>query len=553
MLGRAVPAVTAADVDVDRLAGRVLAAVQSRRATWSAWNLRAETERLTRPIPLAGGGERTLLVEAVQARAVALSAALPAAGRYTSDAILTAERAVLHAAGEPGGPVVPGAVVEEAIDRLASEGLVLGADQEAAVRALCTVGTAVRALVAPAGAGKTTTMRAVVLAHELAGQPRPVGLAQSSAAAAVLAGETGLAAENITKYRYEAEQGAFQTEWQLAPGQLMIVDEASLAGTLDAAALLTHARAAGGAVLLLGDPAQLSSPAAGGLLRLLRREGAGVELAEVRRFTDPWEGPASLRLRSGDTTVIGEYAERGRLAGGSRAEMVEAAYQGWRSDILAGRRSLLLAPENTNVAALNARARADRVAAGQVDPDGLRLRDGNPAGAGDLIVARRNDRTVSLGAAGYLRNGMVLEVKGIRPGGALAVRHPDTGVRAELPKHYLTRSVELGYAATIHRAQGMTSDTCHALIDAGTTREAAYVTATRGRDGNKTYAVTDELQDLEASHPISRGLARDPGEPAAPEDLWAAVLEREAVERSATETMTQPERERELDSPTMSF
>lgn len=52
--------------------------------------------------------------------------------------------------------------------------------------------------------------------------------------------------------------------WSLRPGQLVIVDEASMAGTFELDALTEQARTAGAKVLLVGDWAQLSPVSAGG-------------------------------------------------------------------------------------------------------------------------------------------------------------------------------------------------------------------------------------------------------------------------------------------------
>jgi len=75
--------------------------------------------------------------------------------------------------------------------------------------------------------------------------------------------------------------------------------------------------------------------------------------------------------------------------------MTQAAYDGWKADMLTGKVTLMAALNGTDVTALAARARADRVTAGQVEPDGTRLRDGNLAGRGDWIVTRRNDRRLT--------------------------------------------------------------------------------------------------------------------------------------------------------------
>ena len=43
------------------------------------------------------------------------------------------------------------------------------------------------------------------------------------------------------------------------------------------------------------------------------------ELTETRRFTNDWEGPASLRLREGDERVLAEYHRQGRILDGNWA------------------------------------------------------------------------------------------------------------------------------------------------------------------------------------------------------------------------------------------
>ena len=86
-----------------------------------------------------------------------------------------------------------------------------------------------------------------------------------------------------------------------------------------------------------------------------------------------------------------------------------------------------------------------------------------------------------------------------------------------MPQH-----VELGYATTAHRAQGRTVDTAHALIDSRGTREALYVAATRGRDGNDIYVSTDRPFEIDADCDT------------AGHDLAVGVLEA-VLARSATE------------------
>ena len=172
-------------------------------------------------------------------------------------------------------------------------------------------------LVGPAGAGKTLALGGLRRAWETTyGSGSVIGLAPSAAAAAVLAGDLGIGTEITAKWVHEHVKG----RWDLTAGQLVIVDEASLAGTLTLDLLASHAAEVGAKVLLAGDPAQLAAIDAGGAFGMLVRDrnnqpdGDGVpELVDIHRFMNMWEKTASLHLRRGDTDVIDVYDEHGRI------------------------------------------------------------------------------------------------------------------------------------------------------------------------------------------------------------------------------------------------
>ncbi|MGE3813021.1 MAG: ATP-binding domain-containing protein, partial [Candidatus Nanopelagicales bacterium] len=202
-----------------------------------------------------------------------------------------------------------------------------------------------------------------------------------------------------------------------------------------------------------------------------------------------------------------------------------------------GASALLLAADGATVAALNHRARTDRVAAGLVDDTTtVRLADGLQAGAGDLVVTRRNDRRLATAAGGHVRNGTRWTLTAIHADGsadlaALSGTGPEgTGQdRVRVPAHYVRRHLELGYATTIHRAQGLTVDHAHLLATQGMTRESMYVGLTRGRHSNHVYVPVDPLDDGCQHLP-------DPGRhtPDAHEQL-RTILATTGRERSATE------------------
>uniref|UniRef100_UPI00260A8B27 ATP-dependent DNA helicase n=1 Tax=Ferrimicrobium sp. TaxID=2926050 RepID=UPI00260A8B27 len=392
-------------------------------------------------------------------------------------------------------------------------------------------------LVGPAGTGKTTTMSGLRAAWELEhGAGSVIGLAPSATAAQVLADELGIETENTAKWLHEwrlgarrralrdqlvslgqipgdnpEQRGARQreierlegllTRWRFHPGQLVIIDEASLIGTFALDELVSAACEADAKVLLVGDPAQISSIAAGGMFGSLVRERGDMvaTLSDVRRFTHAWEKTASMELRVGNEEVIDAYVAHQRIKEGEREELIEAIYQAWRSDVIAGKDSLMIAGDADTVTELNNRARADRVATGEVTATGLSLVDGTIAGVGDEVVTRENNRLLTTGK-GWVKNGDRWQVVATSNDGTMTIRRLGGRGEVVLPSDYVAEHVELAYATTAYRAQGRTLDTAHAMITSTTPREVLYVAATRGREANLLYVDTHYDPDPATAH-----------------------------------------------------
>jgi ATP-dependent exoDNAse (exonuclease V) alpha subunit len=66
--------------------------------------------------------------------------------------------------------------------------------------------------------------------------------------------------------------------------------------------------------------------------------------------------------------------------------------------------------------------------------------------------------------------------------------------------------IEHGYAATIHKARGVTVDRAHVLASGHMDRHAAYVALTRHRDGMALHYGRDEFRDGQA---LARTLGRE--------------------------------------------
>ena len=409
--------------------------------------------------------------------------------------------------------------------------LVFDADQVGLARAFVCDDRRLVAGVGAAGAGKTTAMRLAAAALALDGR-RLVAVAPSARAAAVLSAEIGAPGVTVAKLLHAYDgiaQRPVPADLWLQAGDVLLVDEAGMTSTPALGRLLAIAEQAGAVLRLVGDPMQLSAPEAGGALRLLVGTPAASMMTQVHRFADPKEAAASLELRAGRVTALGFYAGRDRLTEGSRHAMTEDVYQAWLEDADNGLATLMVSASSVEVARLSARARADLVTAGRVTSCGTSLYDGNVAGVGDTIVTRLNQRLLTVNRGrDFVKNGDRWQVRERLPDGALVVEHLEHHGVTRLAAEYVRRHVELGYATTVHRAQGMTVDTTHVMVDRATTREALYVAMTRGALRNSAYVVTDEALDVDLHVPP------DPRRDGL--ELLKTVLARDGAERSATET-----------------
>jgi conjugative relaxase-like TrwC/TraI family protein len=499
---------------VEEIGSRVMMAVSEKRATWRHWNLAAEAARQLAQQRFASASDREavigLVVNAAERasfritppelaprptsflRADGTSVFRPKhATVFTSTELLDAEARLLERAADTTGPRVAPATLRAMSLAQLPNGVALADDQVAALTAIAGSGRSVDVLVGPAGAGKTTAMTALRHAWEAAHDAGSVvGLAPSSAAAQVLAEDLGIPTENLAKWW----QNHLDHGETFHAGQLVIVDEASLAGTLALDRITAVAARAGAKVLLVGDYAQLYSVDAGGAFSMLVHSRADApELVDVHRFTHEWEKSASLGLRQGAPDSIDQYIAHARVSGGDTESMMDDAYSAWRADSRAGRATVLISDSKEAVATLNARARTELILEGRIDAvREVVLHDGNRAAVGDTVITRRNDRQLRASRT-WVRNGDRWTVTGVRQNGSVDVRRHGhrRGSTARLPADYANHHLELGYAVTSHRAQGITTDSAHIVATPGMTRENLYVAMTRGREANFAYVAVD--------------------------------------------------------------
>ena len=510
----------ASQIDVAEHARLVVHELSQKQATWSVNHVHAQTRRhlkaamIGRTVPDELVAEVVKEVTGTHSLSVTPAADVPQlpeftradgtsqfvrrdAHVYTSREVLETEHQVLTAAQRI---VIPAVSAERFEEVLAAHTGPLSEGQVALARAFATDEKLLSLGIGPAGAGKTTSLSLAADAVRATGG-NVVGLAPTAAAAAVMSTDIQAEATTIDAFLIAHRTGRTGAA-QLHTGDVVILDEVGMVTTPKLAELVAVAARHGAVVRAIGDDRQLGAIGSGGALRLLDNQVGATRLEAVHRFRTEGEAAASLALReppaAGADTPWAWYMDNRRVVAGDTEAMTDTALRAWITDTQAGKRSLLIATDNATVTDLNARAQAARIATGTLDTTGesVVLRDGLTAHAGDVVVTRRNDRTLQLnGGRDFVKNNdvwTVQKISGDQDTQKVTLRHTGHGGKITLDADYLAKHGQLGYAATVHRAQGATVDTAHAILDASTDRAAAYVAATRGRDTNQLYVALSE-------------------------------------------------------------
>lgn len=378
----------------------------------------------------------------------------------------------------------------------------LSANQKQAVTAMAETPWLVQPLAAPAGAGKTHSLKALRHAAHRVGRTVIVVAPHGRAVDVAINDCAGDEGHTVDKALRELREGRLT----LTPRTLVVVDEAGLIGNNQLRDLLEFTTKAGTKVLLVGDAHQLAPVRKrGGMFEQLCSDLPWAQrLSEVWRMRDPQERAASLALRSGGPQplrrAIDWYRRQDRLRCGDPVTMAHDALEAYRADIAAGKDALLIPDSWELCDALNKQIHADRVADDAPTVTGAR---DHHIGVGDIVVTRENDARIDVWAARdhrgrldtsksapQVRNGQRWIVEAIdtreeRPR-VMARRLGDNAVTV-LGGDYLREYVHHGYAVTLQSAQGVTADTSYPIVRATTDRNTLYVGLTRGRDLNRVY------------------------------------------------------------------
>jgi Ti-type conjugative transfer relaxase TraA len=386
---------------------------------------------------------------------------------------------------------------ETALARAEARGLVLSGEQAEAL-AHVTDGRDLGVVVGYAGTGKSAMLGVAREAWEAAGY-EVRGMALSGIAAENLESGSGIASRTIASL----EHGWGQGRDVLTSRDVLVIDEAGMVGTRQLERVLSHAAEAGAKVVLVGDPQQLQSIEAGAAFRSIFERHGGAEIGEVRRQRDDWQRDATRDLATGRTgEAIHAYDTHGMVhAAPTREQARDDLIDRWDRDRQASpdQSRIILTHTNDEVRALNEAARGRMRAAGDLGED-VRLtveRGKRSFASGDRVMFLQNERGLGV------KNGTLGTIQQVSER-SMSVRTDDgRSVSFDL-KDY--DRIDHGYAATIHKAQGMTVDRTHVLATPGLDAHSSYVALSRHRDGMDLHYGRHDFADQDR---LVRTLSRD--------------------------------------------
>lgn len=424
--------------------------------------------------------------------------------RFTSRAMIEVEQRLLNRAerlADRESHSLPTATLNNAIIAAGRNGLVLGGEQKAALDHI-TAPHDLAIVTGYAGTGKSAMLSVARDAWSRAGY-EVQGLALSGIAAENLEGGSGIGSRTIASIEHQWGQGRDL----LTDDHILVIDEAGMIGSRQMERVIAEAEKRGAKVVLVGDPEQLQAIEAGAAFRSIAERHGSVEITEVRRQHEGWQRDATRHLATGRTgEAIRAYDEHNSVhAAPTRDEARDALIDRWDRDRIANPDAsrIILTHTRDEVQALNSAARDRLRIAGALGDDLTIATERGPRhfAAGDRIMFLRNERDLGV-KNGTL--GTVESTSQVR----MAVQLDDGRSIGFDIKDYA--NIDYGYAATIHKAQGMTVDRTHVLATPGMDSHSAYVALSRHRDRVDLHYGQDDFGDQgRLVRTLSRERAKD--------------------------------------------
>jgi Ti-type conjugative transfer relaxase TraA len=377
------------------------------------------------------------------------------------------------------------------------QGLTLSGEQRSAFEHV-TEGKGLGVVIGYAGTGKSAMLGVAREAWESAGY-QVQGLALSGIAAENLESGSGIQSRTIASLEHQWGQG----RELLSANHVLVIDEAGMIGSRQMERVIAEAEKRGAKVVLVGDPEQLQAIKAGAGFRSIAERHGSIEITEVRRQREDWQRDATRQLATGRTAeALQTYQEAGMVAESETREAARnALIDRWDNDRTSD-------PAHSRIILTHTREECDELnglARNRMKQHGTLLaeiavettRGERLFAAEDRIMFLRNERELGV------KNGTLATIEQIDRS-RVEVRL-DGGRRVAFDlKDY--SDLTHGYAATIHKAQGVTVERAYVLATPGLDRHAAYVALSRHRDAVQLHYGRDDFADADR---LARTLSRD--------------------------------------------
>ncbi|GAB4995171.1 MobF family relaxase [Mycobacterium avium subsp. hominissuis] len=414
--------------------------------------------------------------------------------RFTVDAVIAEEERVFDMIDEEDARTRLDVRAEDIGD--------LSADQARAIRNIAQSPHLVQPLQAPAGAGKTHSLKVLRAAAHRAGKEvlvlAPTGKAVDEAMRDE-AGDRGLTVAKALKLIADDQLDVDRRT-------VVIVDEASMVGTPELKKLLACAAVGRAKMVLVGDAYQLSPvKARGGMFENLCADLPWSQrLGEVWRMRSAEERDMSLALRSGHGNrlrkAVGWYRNEGRLHTGDPIAMADDATNAYIAARACGKDAAIICDKWEIADAINRRLHGTYT---DENTPGVQVARDQDVRVGDIIISRNNDATIDVEPGpkqrrsdriDQVRNGNRWRVASVdATNGRIAAERLTDSARVVFEGEYLREHITLGYATTLHAAQGITvgsssrQGACFTVLSDQASRAMAYVGMTRGKDENHAF------------------------------------------------------------------
>ncbi|MCY4306118.1 MAG: AAA family ATPase [Aestuariivita sp.] len=374
-----------------------------------------------------------------------------------------------------------------------------------------------------AGTGKTFTLTEVARVWRDRGVEVLAG-APSGKATQALSTLDGVEVATLSAWESRWARGQVPVARSEGAGFIFIMDEAGMVGSGQWARIQSKIGAMGGKLIAIGDPEQLQpiNEISGWkeAERSVRDAGGVVSVINiVQRQNDAGDRAATTALAKGDhssiAAAIHHYADKGALSFGMLNPIESIArdfVNGVRREdgIVDFESRLAMAATNTDVDRLNQAIQAEAIKQGFVDattmqefPVDIINRSVDSDG---MTVTTRTEQLVRVGVGdrvmltmpysdAHLPRSSFGTVVALRPD-QITLQMDGSGEHVDIDPvafPYFTH----GYAATVHKAQGMTVDQAFVLLHGSMNRYGINVALTRHCHDVQVYGQEDHCESIE--------------------------------------------------------